>query len=816
MATEAKKTYFQERMDLLGITDEENSLRVRNPEAEWPQSEWAWKPIFTEDKHGNIEILVYRVDGEIVMEEKIGEGKTSHLNAKYHPYKIKRLAKPITGKDGREAKYLFPKGCGSLPFFPPHLVKKFQDKTPIKTLFLTEGYFKSFKASMHGMDIVGLGSITHYRDKETGGLHSDILKLIETCSVQNVVWMVDGDCTRLSRKAYEETGDLYTRPFSFFSSMSQIQKMLDQYDIRKYFMHPLSDEYSELGNPKGLDDFLVAMKGREDEFVQDALALERRSKFFYRDEVTFSVGRIHRYFHLSNVEAFITYHANNYPKLLKEEFIFHGTRYKWNEEKRTCDIIVPADAKRYFRVGDEYYEHIEIPNKYGQLEKVIRRRKKGTILDDHGKKIIEHITRFYDFCVVPDHVNYQQVINGCYNLYAPFEHEASEDLECPHILEFMKHIFGNRNIHVRVHDQLYEINEFELGMDYVQLLYQQPQQALPILCLVSRENQTGKSTFAKFLKLLFTANTAIVGNAELANDFNASWASKLVIACDEAKIDKQTIVEKIKMHSTADKIFMNAKGKDHVEIDFFGKFILISNYEENFIGVGEEDIRYWVRKVPRLAKPVTNLLNMMKEEIPAFLNYMSKRKMKTECLSRAWFHENFIKTDALKKIIQSSRSTAEKEMLEYMRELFIITGANEILMAPNDVRYEVLRNKFELNYIRRILGDNMKLELWSQLEYQGSKFNSESELKDAFPNYEEEHLKRNQISRRYSYPRLSEGGGDPQWVSKVGRPFVFRRENFVTELELSMKPITDAMPAPPEHETAPGIHTASQDPSLPF
>ncbi len=803
-------------MDLLGITPEVNSLLVHNPEAEWPQSDYASKPVFTEDKHGNIEILVYRVDGEIVMEEKVGEGKMSHVNAKYVPYKIKRLAKPITGKDGKEAKYLFPKGCGSLPFFPPQLVEKFRKKETIKTLFLTEGYFKSFKAAMHGMDIVGLGSITHYRDKDTGGLHSDILKLIEKCGVQNVVWMVDGDCTRLSRKAYEETGDLYTRPFSFFSSMSQIQKMLEKYDIRKYFMHPLSDEYNELGNPKGLDDFLIALKGREEEFIQDAIGLDRRPKYFYRDEVTYSVQRIHRYFHLGTVEGFIQYHANNYPKLLKEEFIFHGTRYKWNAEKNTCEVVVPADAKRYFRVGDEYYEHIEIPNKYGQLEKVIRKRKKGTILDDHTSKIIKHITRFYDFCVVPDHVNYQQVISGCYNLYAPFEHEASEDSDCPHILDFIKHIFGNRDIRVHVGDQSYEVNEFDLGMDYVQLLYQQPQQVLPILCLVSRENQTGKSTFAKFLKLLFTANTAIVGNAELANDFNASWAAKLVIVCDEAKIDKAAVLEKVKMQSTGDKIFMNAKGKDHVEIDFFGKFILISNYEENFISVGEEDIRYWVRKVPRLKKPVTNLLSMMKDEIPAFLNYMNKRKMKTECLSRAWFHENFIKTDALKKIIQSSRSTAEKEILEYMRELFIITGAKEILMTPNDVRYEVLRNKFELNYIRRILSDNMKLELWTQYEYQGSKFNTVDELKGAFPKYEEQHLKLNQISRRYSYPRLSESGGDPVWIAKVGRPFVFHRQNFVSDVEYNLKPVADAIPAPPGDEQLPSIVQAANNEELPF
>src|SRR5205085_128408 len=100
---------------------------------------------------------------------------------------------------------------------------------------------------------------------------------------------------------------------------------------------------------------------------------------------------------------------------------------------------------------------------------------------------------------------------------------------------------------------------YQLGLDYMQLLYTRPTQKLPILCLVSRENETGKSTFAMLLKNIFTANAAVVGNADLADNFNAHWASKLLIVCDETKIDKQSVVEKVKSLSTADKIMMNAK-----------------------------------------------------------------------------------------------------------------------------------------------------------------------------------------------------------------------------------------------------------------
>jgi len=45
---------------------------------------------------------------------------------------------------------------------------------------------------------------------------------------------------------------------------------------------------------------------------------------------------------------------------------------------------------------------------------------------------------------------------------------------------------------------------------------------------------------------------------------DAHWSTKLVVVCDETKIDKQAVIEKVKSLSTADKIMTNAKGKNHV------------------------------------------------------------------------------------------------------------------------------------------------------------------------------------------------------------------------------------------------------------
>lgn len=789
--------FFEERMKLLGIDPkgEQNIIRVRNPEAEFPMKTHEDCHIFSEDDKGNIRILVYDITGDLVTYEKMGDGKMSHINARTVPYYITRLKQPYKDKKGRDVKYLIPKGIGTYPFFPPSVVEKYKNKESIPVLVLTEGYFKAFKGAMHGLDIVGLSSITHYKDKETGGIHADILKIIRNCGTKVVIWLVDGDCNTLSESAINEGEDIFKKPNGFFSSSKMIKQLLEDVDVEKYFAHVMSDSLE--GYPKGLDDLLIEGKDAADVIAKDLTTFSRPGTYFYRENITFSLGKLHRYFRLHSVNEFFMFHAEKYHSLKDKEFVWHGTKYKWDEEKQTCNIIVPADAKKFFRVGDQYHEKLEIPNKYQQLEKTFHRRQKSTITDDFGKKIIEHIPKYKAFCNVPDHINYQEVIHSCYNVYAPFEHEPEEG-ECPATIEFLKHIFGPGTIrwkHPKT-GEIKEIPEVELGLDYIQLLYQRPQQILPILCLVSRENGTGKSTFAKWLKMIFTHNAAVVGNAELADNFNASWASKLLVICDEAKIDKQVVVEKVKALSTADKIFMNAKGKDHVEIDFFGKFIFLTNNEQNFIYASDDDVRYWVRKVPVIRSLNVRLLSAIQEEIPAFLNFLNKRKMATEEMHRAWFDPELIKTEALKKVIAHSLPTIEKELRSNLREKFLDFGCDVIMMTPDTIRKEFFNNKYEKNYIEDVLRERLKADTYHKLEYEGEQFKSLADLIKKHKDYDPGKVQKKYLVHRFNFPRwenkVKDGGMIEQVrvdVSGNGRPFVFHVDQFLTREEIETRHI---------------------------
>ncbi len=762
--------YFDSRMAEMGVTDADNTCQVLQFDTEAKDNVLKPMPVFSvgrEKGREGIDIYVYTLD-----RCKIAHGRegSRHKNLAYH---ITRLTHPVVKANGDVKKYHLPPGVGTFPFFPPPVIEAFEKPGDIHTLVLTEGFFKAFTAAKHGMMVVGLSSIMHFREKDSQKMYPDIIKFILKKNVKRVIWLQDGDCTNITGKEITDKVDLYRRPNGFFQSAHTFKRLLDDYDIEKIFAHVLTDELEN--KPKGLDDLLIAFPGKEKEIVDDLMNVSSSSKYFFKENITWNTRKVHSHFHLGNVLEFYLYHAEKRKDLEEKEFVFNGTHYKYNKGKNTCDVMQPADAKHYFRVGDQYYKYVHIPNKYGVKEKTFRKRQKSTIIEDHGKTICSHIQKYEEFCNVPDHLNFQPVIHSNFNMYAPFEHEP-QDGECDTILGLIRHIFGNATIkftHPKTGEKT-EIPEFELGLDYIQLLFQKPTQTLPILCLVSRENNTGKTTLAKLLKMIFTQNVAIVGNAELADNFNASWASKLLVICDEAKIDKQLVVEKLKSLSTADKIMMNAKGKDHVELDFFAKFILITNNEENFIYASDEDLRYWIRKVPVIKEVNVDLLQDMKDEIGPFLHFLNTRAMKTENMFRSWFHPSLLKTDALKRVIAYSMPTIEKEIRAKLRDMFLDLNVKEIMLTKKIIHKEFFNMKYEDNYLEKVLKEHIRAEMYYEI----------------IPGVDGAEEKKNYKAIRYTYPKMERRvstSGEDEFVrvdiKDHGRPFVFRREMFVHESE---------------------------------
>jgi phage/plasmid-associated DNA primase len=215
----------------------------------------------------------------------------------------------------------------------------------------------------------------------------------------------------------------------------------------------------------------------------------------------------------------------------------------------------------------------------------------------------------------------KQIITSV-KLFKLFKMTNPNERSCSNILDCCKHIFGS---------------QYELGLDYIQLLYQKPLQRLPILCLVSSENQTGKSTFIYLLKQIFFHRCVIVSSEDFVNPLNIFFANNLLICCEESLFDKNVAVEQIKRLSTADTVTINQKGKDLIELDFFAKFIFTSNHRAAFDFIHKNDQRFWVIDVPKVKHCIINMPSAMSQEIPAFLYYLDHRTLSTTGKSRLWF-----------------------------------------------------------------------------------------------------------------------------------------------------------------------------------
>mgnify|MGYP003606988011 FL=1 len=362
-----------------------------------------------------------------------------------------------------------------------------------------------------------------------------------------------------------------------------------------------------------------------------------------------------------------------------------------------------TDSIPYLRVGTTYYKTIEKPTISGDKLQILTKWSRETIIHDHEKKYLGKIPKYDGFCCIPEHINYRKFIDGFYNLYneIPFQ-PAKDEIQkenIPFSINFMSHIFGE---------------QLEFGLDYIKILLLYPTQILPILCLVSKERSTRKTTFIKWMKEVFGLNMTYIKGDSFGSQFNSDWASMLLVAIDEVFFDKKEITERLKYLSTTNKDKIEAKGKDREEAEFFAKFILCSNNEDNFIQIDENEIRFWIRKINPIKQENIEFLKNLITEIPQFLKFLKDRKFSTQKFTRMWFTPAQIRTKALQKLVFKNANKLELKIIELLYEFFESNEDQEINVVPQDILSMVNRmfrpTYWTRNDVRNVLKDSWKLE----------------------------------------------------------------------------------------------------------
>jgi len=674
--------YYSKRCKEIGITEKNNSIKV------WDDlHDKSFTSNFLQDWEtpAGIKINYFTHDGKVCKYES-DKRKLSDF------YRIR-----LTTPNG-SGKYWQPPKSGVKPFITPGIIDKYKKKIKIKTLVIVEGEFKALAGCIAGLDIIGIGGIHNF--KEDNNIHHYITDVVKICEVKNVILLFDADVLseNVISAQLAENKDLATRLHSFYSAIKSFRELSKPLNVDVYFSH-IRPEYET--KAKGLDDLLNFFNNVKDDVVKDLLKLSKGNEYFHTQNISDnSLNTLYSYFHLELKKGKPQSFYDAFSQvILDKEFIFNTITYQ--DEDGKLKVKKHPAALKFMRVGTEYYFKSHTFTSAGEKVEFVQKWKKGEITEDwnHIPKFISMIPKYISFINVPDNTaNYKEVIEGCLNQYHRIQHIPTPSGTHEKITNFLKHLFGNH---------------FNVALDYLTILHRYPTQNLPVLCLVSRERGSGKSTFLKLLNYIYGDNAIILGNEDFSKNFNSHWATKLIIGVDESVIDQQIIKEKIKRLSTDNKINVESKGKDIYNIGFIGKFMLCSNKEDNFINIEDEENRFFVVKVCKPANTDFSLLSEMQEEVPSFLHFIETRDITNKQEDRLWFRPELYFTDALRKVVLSSKTAIEKEMINYFTEIFNYLDDDEIKFTPKLLRDQIekqIKNYSSVQtHIERIIKDNWKM-----------------------------------------------------------------------------------------------------------
>lgn len=712
-------TYLNTRLAELGITPEQNV---------YTDTQGTSVPLFDCDEVGNIIINYFTLNGKQLHWKKV--------NTKW-PRPFVRLRLRRIDPEKPNQKYSQEAGSGLWPYFPVTVLKKYLAGEQIKTLFVVEGEFKAQKGAMAGIDIIGvMGIHGFYNGDVKGKMHEDIQKFLITCQVERIVFLHDADLLTIR---WEANKDLYLRPYGFYLSIKQfrdsLQMLIDAENSslkNVCFMH-LHRKFTN--EAKGLDDLLVKYSSVHDEIVHDLNQFQMASKYFngvlINDPIK-DLKRMEVYLGISSEQDFY----KTYEDFIgAREFLYRGKRFEYNPEKKEVQFVRHEDADKYMRIGIDWIKVIKTPNKYGKLEEKMKPWSIGEIQRDYkwGKNadhFISQLLRFDDFCNEPSwDKEYKRVHNGCYNLCNPLSWSKQQG-SIAETMKLIKHIFqGSGTVELDEQGNYVKENpvlgdQFTVILDWLTILFKNPKHMLPVPILVSKENGTGKSTFLKWLNQIFESNMVILGNDQFKMKFNGHYITKFIISIDEGflDVDKKSEKERLKQMVTADKAFLEFKGMNLTEFAYYAKVIICSNDADNVMKIEDGESRWFVIKVPvvppiektgaeLIAKGITkyqdeevhaekkylvanvdpDLEQKMRDEIPAFLDFIYKREVFHPRVGRLWFDPEWFITDQMRLIVETTKNRTDRVFEAWIKEQFLL--------------YKLPVLRYPLSYLSKVFND---------------------------------------------------------------------------------------------------------------
>lgn len=710
---EDNKSYLEQRVyDLCGLTPEQCAvplyigtrpaiIKVRKfkddkgKDCEQMEVDEDGNPIaepfalFQSDEHDNIRMYPYTLDGKLITYLRDNQPKYSEGNVE-NIYFITRRNPAWLKEHPGQRRYDYPGGetkKGTYPFFPPTLYEQFRKGEHVETVILTEGYMKAMCASVHGMSVIGLGSITLYADSKTKQLYPDVVRFLNTVKPDNIVILYDGDCRDIKEDDIEEIQrgrvvDLAKRPQSFRSVLLKLRELLLEFRNQKGEPCELHFAYvnkmrGDEDSPKGLDDLIVdkEFSARIADIADDLNHPGRPGIYFKKLNLRTGLNKINALFNLSSPQKFYEEWAE---KIGDKVFKFEGGQYRYDSTEKKLLQLLDSSMDDYIAVGGEICLVTEEPianangtewKLYPKPDKVINAR-----LGDGAAKKLYQYKYYEDYTIKPSHEDYSQTVVNAkgykfFNMYSPLPYEPEEG-DWKTIDKLLHQI-------TKVYGEEY----YQMLLDWITLTYFRPLQFLPIIMLVSKDRGTGKTSFLNLLKYIYGHNAVIGGNDLIVSKFNSLLAGKLIVGVDESCLgDNKEVGESLKYMSTAKTIHVEMKGKDKKEMPAFCKFVLASNEVRKGIFIAKDEIRFWVMRLTPWADDAydTSFEDRIEGEVPAFLSFIKERYYKGKMFvpqkeHRMWFDPKRLINEDLTTMMSGTQSNFEGSLVEFLHEMFLDT-----------------------------------------------------------------------------------------------------------------------------------------------
>ncbi len=707
--------FYQQQFKETGLTQVDNHIQVRSIDDEYAIRDFYLyseaNRTLKKDSNGILTDETLSADVLIQFPDLYGGLYTTLTDSKNTPTKVYsrvRFEEPRKKEDGSSMKYKA-NGSGIYPFFNKLILNAYTDGIEIKTLYLTEGEKKSSRMCSLGYYAVGLTGIQMWRSgKADDTLHHDIEELIQKCKVQHLVFLKDADAVSIN---YHPENDLSSRPSQFHANILKFadatSHLIDseRFSIKKVVYGHIHK--SHIDEAKGIDDLMNLNRVDElDEKSFEKLSPIEKERYekgrkkylehlqeINRDiEDLYIIGKYFRFFDLHNPQGIKNltkefglldarnFHAVYSSTIGNRPFTFKRKQYQHDGSEVV--FMRHKDTELFFYVHDTLYKKVEKINAKAKVEYEYKPIREAFVKHQYKSypNFLDQVGRFESFCLVPNHTeNFKLRIGNSFNLYHPLK-QIPQKGEFKYIYKFLKHLFRGKSTIEFDQDGNWKENftigdPFAVMIDWMTILIQKPLQKLPVPCLYSPENGTGKSSFLGILEEILGENASILGNQEFQMGFNAHYVTKSFIGLDEAfiELDKKAEKERLKKMVTQKTAFLQYKGKDLQKIDFFAKFVFCTN-DEKFMKIEAGETRWYVLRVFPFAEQdrVANMLDdYMIPECNMLLYYLLNRQVFHPYTSRTWFDERLYLTDQFKTVVEATRNYTEVVIDEYIADLFL-------------------------------------------------------------------------------------------------------------------------------------------------